>query len=103
MKLFRILLLISLAAAPSIAQFTQQAKLVGSGSSGPLGATQGDFLALSSDGNTLAVGGYSDNNSQGAVWVFTRVNGTWTQQGGKLSGNNPLGGASRQGFSVALS
>jgi hypothetical protein len=68
----------------------------------------GDSLAMSADGNTLAVGGYQDNTSTGAVWVFTRSGSTWTQQGNKLvdtalrnvSGNS-IG--VYQGKSVALS
>ncbi len=46
-------------------------KLVGSGA---LGASeQGFAVAISSDGNTVLVGGRQDNNNAGAAWVFTRV------------------------------
>jgi hypothetical protein len=45
-------------------------KLVGSGAVGS--AVQGGAVALSGDGNTAIVGGTSDNNKAGAVWVFTR-------------------------------
>ena len=58
--------------------WTQQQKVVGAN---PTGASyQGTGLALSADGNTIAIGGYYDNNRVGAVWVFTRSAGTWTQQ-----------------------
>ena len=63
---------------------------------------QGFSVALSADGNTAVVGGLNDNGGAGAVWVFTRSNGVWTQQGNKLVGTGAVGTA-RQGFSVALS
>ncbi len=59
-------------------------------------------VALSSDGNTAIVGGWSDNGKTGAAWVFTRSGGVWTQQGKKLVGTGAAGNA-RQGMSVALS
>ena len=51
--------------------WTQQgAKIVGTGYVGyPL---QGFGVSLSADGNTALVGGYNDNSSLGAAWVFTR-------------------------------
>src|ERR1043166_3892575 len=48
------------------------------------GVYQGWSTALSADGNTAIVGGYGDNIANGAVWVFTRNAGAWTQQGPKL-------------------
>lgn len=59
--------------------WTQQAKLVGTGVTGS-SSNQGYAVGLSSDGNTLAVGGYSDNSYTGAIWIFTRSGSTWTQQ-----------------------
>jgi hypothetical protein len=85
----------------ALAQFTQQGpKLVGPGVVG--NAEQGQSVALSSDGNTAIVGGPDDNNSTGAVWVYTRSGGVWTQQGNKLVGTGAVG-QSEQGISVALS
>ena len=75
------------------------AKLGGSGNIGP--ANEGYSVALSTDGNTLAVGGYGDNSLIGAVWIFTRSGGAWTQQGTKLVGTN--GATPEQGYAVALS
>jgi hypothetical protein len=46
----------------------------------------GYTVALSGDGNTALVGGPQDNDWQGAAWVFTRSDETWTQQGAKLTG-----------------
>ncbi len=48
---------------------------------------QGAGVALAADGNTLAVGGPVDNNNIGAVWIFVRVAGVWSQQGGEISGD----------------
>jgi len=81
--------------------WTQQGKkLVGTGAVGS--ARQGASVALSADGNTAIVGGWSDNGRLGAVWVFSRSEGVWTQQSKKLVGTGAVGSA-RQGTSVALS
>ena len=81
--------------------WTQQGpKLVGTGNDGA--AFQGIAVSLSADGNTAMVGGYNDNNYQGAAWVFTRNGSTWAQQGNKLVGTGNTGAAS-QGRSVSLS
>lgn len=77
----------------------QGSKLVGSGAVGSSG--QG-IVSLSGDGNTAIVGGRGDNNSVGAVWVFTRSSDVWTQQGSKVVGTGASGNA-QQGSSVALS
>jgi hypothetical protein len=79
--------------------WNQQAKLVGIGGDN---AEQGTSVSLSSDGNTAIVGGSSDNNGAGAVWVYTPANGVWTQQGPKLVGTGDLGNAG-QGASASLS
>jgi hypothetical protein len=80
--------------------WTQQGnKLVGTGAVGV--SNQGQSVALSGDGNTAIVGGYTDNSQVGAMWVFTQSNGTWTQQGSKLVGTGAVGAAG-QGASVAL-
>ncbi len=80
--------------------WTQQGnKLVGTGG---IGAQQGYSVALSDDGNTAIVGGYQDNSSVGAVWIFVRSGGVWTQQGTKLVGSGAIG-TPHQGSSVALS
>jgi len=87
-------------------------KLVGTGGSGV--ANQGYSVALSSDGNTAIVGGPSDSangnfeGGPGAVWIFTRTSGVWTQQGQRLVGTGAdestgLGNTAAQGYSVALS
>ena len=57
----------------------------------------GTSVALSSEGNTGAIGGPGDG-ANGAVWLFTRRGATWTQQGGKTPG-----AALGFGSSIALS
>jgi hypothetical protein len=75
--------------------WTQQgSKLVGTGAIG--WAAQGCSVSLSSDGNTAIVGGGMDDGGKGAVWVYTRSGGVWTQQGSKLIGTGGIG-ATRQG------
>lgn len=61
----------------------QGGKLVGSGAVGA--SLQGTAVAISADGNTIISPGYMDNNAMGAVWVFTQVNGVWSQQGEKFT------------------
>ncbi|MBL0097206.1 MAG: hypothetical protein IPP46_12500 [Bacteroidetes bacterium] len=75
-------------------------KLIGTGNVSA--ASQGVSVAVSADGNTAIVGGYSDNGGIGAVWVYVRAGSTWTQQGNKLVGSGSVG-ASHQGISVAVS
>jgi len=81
--------------------WTQQGtKHVGTGASGA--SHQGWSVAVSPDGNTALTGGPFDNSSAGAIWIFTRSGGVWTQQGAKLIGTGAAGDAG-QGSSVAIS
>ena len=78
----------------------QGGKLVGTGAvNGLNGALQGTSVGISGDGNTVVESGPWDNSYVGAVWIFTRTNGVWTQQGNKLVATL----ASFEGFGVALS
>ncbi len=79
----------------------QGAKLVGTGAVGPA-VYQGTSVAVSGDGNTALVGGYFDNAQAGAIWVFARSGGAWSQQGSKLVGTGAVS-PSNQGTSVAIS
>jgi len=63
---------------------------------------QGSSCALSADGNTAIAGGPGDNGEIGAAWIYTRSNGTWTQQGPKLTPSDNTGNANF-GNSVAIS
>jgi hypothetical protein len=66
-------------------------KLVGTGVVGD--AFLGNSVALSADGNTAVVSGPGDNGGAGAVWVYTRSGGIWTEQSGKLVGTGAVGSA----------
>jgi hypothetical protein len=87
--------------------WTQQGpKLIGSGAAREKFARQSP-VAISADGNTAVVGGLGDdpaNNglTAGAVWVWVRNKGVWTQQGPKLVGSGAVSPAA-QGTAVALS
>jgi hypothetical protein len=103
--------------------WTQQAYIKASNTGKPgQGDVPGDgdqfgfSLALSGDGNTLAVGAISEDSaaqqingnqnddsaqSAGAVYVYTRTGSTWAQQAYVKSSNAEAGDA--LGFSVALS
>jgi hypothetical protein len=85
--------------ARSGGMWSQQAKLVGTGIVGGL-AAQGNSVSLSGGGNTAIVGGPFDNSGIGAVWVFSRSRGVWSQQDDKLVGTGAAGGL---GNSVSLS
>ncbi len=78
----------------------QGSKLVGTESIGQ--SRQGNVVSVSADGNTAIVGAYTDNSNTGAVWIYTRTDGVWTQQGSKLVGTGAIGGA-MQGCSVSVS
>jgi IPT/TIG domain len=78
----------------------QGGKLIGTGGVGQ--SEQGSCVSISADGNTAIVGGPGDNSNIGAVWIYTRSGGVWTQQGSKLIGTGGVG-AGFQGKSVAIS
>ncbi|MEY4202981.1 MAG: hypothetical protein RL013_684, partial [Bacteroidota bacterium] len=81
--------------------WSQQAQITGTG--GTSAPYQGYAVAISANGNTAIIGGPNNTSTlEGAVWVFTRIGSSWTQQGGKLTGTGGSG-SSRQGFSVAIS
>jgi len=58
--------------------YQRNPKFTGIGEDGP--SEFGASLALSFDGDSAIVGGYSGYNAQGAAWVFRRVAGTWHEQ-----------------------
>jgi hypothetical protein len=75
-------------------------KMIASDEAG--GGQFGSSVALSSDGSTALIGGWSDDGGQGAAWVFTRAGTTWSQSGSKLTtANEYIQG--HFGGSVALS
>ncbi|MBY0311090.1 MAG: FG-GAP repeat protein [Phycisphaerales bacterium] len=84
--------------------WTQQAKFT---SINGISVTQffGSAVAISGDGNTVAIGARGDDTYKGAAYMFVRAPGasTWTNQGGKLVPADGLGVAQYFGCSVALS
>jgi hypothetical protein len=84
-------------------KWTQQAKLTGGKEESEKEGSFGGGVALSSDGNTALIAGPANNSRAGAVWVFTRSEGKWTQQGAILTGGKEEVGAGEFGSSVALS
>jgi hypothetical protein len=62
----------------------------------------GRTVAISSDGSTIAIAAPNRNANAGAVYVFVRNGGTWTQQGVPLTASNS-GGDDRFGTALALS
>ena len=67
---------------------------------------QGSSVSMTSDGNTIVVGGKGDNGSNGAVWVWTRSSfgQSYYQQGPKIVGTGNIGiGGQLQGSSVLIS
>ncbi|WP_295648926.1 gliding motility-associated C-terminal domain-containing protein [uncultured Mucilaginibacter sp.] len=85
--------------ATSYPAIQQGGKLLGTNN---IRAGLGYSVALSADGNTAVLGGFTDNSNQGAVWVYVRSGGIWTQQGSKLVGTGSAAQA-EQGTSVAIS
>lgn len=72
------------------------------GQSSAPSSQQGSGVAVSADGNTAVVGAGYDT---GGVFVYTRSNNAWAQQGDKLVGSGAADGSlgSDQGYSVAIS
>jgi len=61
----------------------------------------GYAVGLNGNGDTLAVGAYNDEGRKGAVYVFARNNGTWSQQMRVLATNGQVG--DYLGCSLAIS
>jgi hypothetical protein len=81
--------------------WTQQAHITPSDPIGS-GIQFGYSCCLSADGNTLCGGGPLDNNTIGALWVFTRAGATWTQRQ-KLLPTGHGGTSAQLGVSCAIS
>lgn len=79
----------------------QQTKIVPDGYIGTV-VRIGYSVSLSTDGQTLAIGGMNDNGGIGATWIFvySAFNSKWNQIS-KLVGTNNIG-QSQQGYSVSL-
>ena len=81
--------------------FAEQGILIGSNSTN---SSQGFSVSLSGDGLVLAVGGFTVNTLNGAVWIYSRsvITDPFVQQGSELTANDDVG-SSYQGTSVSLS
>ncbi len=77
-------------------QWIEQQKIIPTDSIGD--AMFGISVSLSPDGTVLAAGGFSDNNYQGAAWIYVLGGQTWTEQQ-KIVEQSSL----NFGFSVSLS
>ena len=93
--------------ATEFPKMQQGGKLVGSGGSSTSTSGQGYSVAISANGNTAIVGGNTDSINMGAVWVYTRNGGVWSQQVAKLTPYNIAKGFSESapdfGSAVSLS
>lgn len=78
--------------------WTQQAKLIGTGHLG--NGAMGYSVAISANGNTVAVSGPYDDSTNGAVWIFTRSGTSWSEESKLIATGNI--GAANIGYSVAL-
>jgi hypothetical protein len=78
------------------------AELVGAGAAG--GANQGSAVAISCDGNVIAVGGPLDSIGAGAIWIYTFQVDHYGVAGGKITVSSSDGaGNSEFGASLAFS
>lgn len=82
-------------------------KLVGSTSAASSFA--GRYIEVSPDGSTIAIGSEGNNSNRGAVYIFTKVAGVWTEQaelvGSNLSANSYFGrpfALSEDGNTIAI-
>jgi hypothetical protein len=81
--------------------WTQQAILTPSDATGS--ADFGKAISISTSGNTIAVGGPTDNSDIGATWIFEWNGSTWLQQGSKIVGTDIVGTQPLQGDAISLS
>jgi hypothetical protein len=85
--------------------WTQQQKLTAGADAGSSDYF-GRNVSISSDGNTVIVGAYyDDDNGQsnsGSAYIFVRSDGTWTQKQ-KLTAGADAGSSDRFGWSVSIS
>lgn len=84
---------------PDTTWILQAGPLVGSAST--QSSKQGTSISISSDGNTLVVGGPGNNGNVGAAWTFKRINGVWNQIGTQIS--LAVNESIKYGTSVAIS
>lgn len=74
-----------------------QGKYIGSGAVGK--ARQGNSVSINHDGNMILIGGHQDDNRKGAIWMFTKSDCNWVQQGNKITS----GSTNQSWFGYSLS
>ena len=77
-------------------------RILGSGAQPLQGIYQGISVATSYSGDTLAVGGYGDENGEGSVWIFIRNGANWLQSGSKINPVDEDNGAFGAHFGTSL-
>lgn len=77
-------------------------RLLGTGAQPLQGIYQGISVATSYSGDTLAVGGYGDENGEGSVWIFIKNGTNWLQSGLKINADDEDNGAFGAHFGTSL-
>lgn len=78
-------------------------RILGTGAQPLHGNHQGISIATSYSGDTLAVGGYGDEDGEGSVWIFIRNGNNWIQSGNKINPDDEDNGAFGAHFGTSLS
>ena len=81
--------------------WTQEVALI-NGSGQETGDTQQQGFSVSLSKDKLVFGGPGYNSNIGAIWIFTRTNGLWTQKYSRITGSG-FTGVPQQGYSVSSS
>jgi hypothetical protein len=69
----------------------EQAVLSPSGEAGNGSTFNPASVALSADASTALLGNAADDGGIGSAWVFAQSGGTWSAQGGRLTGSGEIG------------
>jgi hypothetical protein len=77
-------------------------RILGTGAQPSQGIYQGISAATSYSGDTLAVGGYGDENGEGSVWIFIKNGANWLQSGSKINPVDEDNGAFGAHFGTSL-
>jgi hypothetical protein len=77
-------------------------RILGTGAQPSQGIYQGISVATSYSGDTLAVGGYGDENGEGSAWIFIRNGVNWIQSGSKINPVDEDNGAFGAHFGTSL-
>jgi hypothetical protein len=93
----------SLSGNPWFADSQEGEKISPSGTSGDVSFAYTNDVAMSADGDTVAIGGARDENLEGSIWIYDRTcEGFWKLRGSKFRASDNIGNA-QQGSAIALS